>query len=389
MGFNYRKSFKLAPGVRMTVSKSGIGYSVGGKGVRVTKRARGGVQTTVHVPGTGLSYTTSSSTSASTRKRSKPLPADAASKKAQRRDKAAVTSQPLNGGPAIIAAPVPTAGKPRWSWRRTNSNTPHTEGQAGMPQPTPQENRAPLASREVGQSYVVQPDFAPPRSSRNFRVAGLWYYVVLIGTAGVFAWVPFLHAAIKLKTVRARWLALTFGGLDVLMFVLLAVTPQDSQGHVIAGPISTVGGLLAIGTIILGCIMMAPLRRKVFEGVRTEAGDAQAIADPAIKAALAARARREEARKLAAEDPLLARELRIGRPDIAREYDDGGLVDVNSAPAHVIAEVCGIPADAAAKIVNERDRQGGQFSNVDEIFIMTDMPVSQWDRVRDRAIALG
>lgn len=43
MGLRYRKSFKVAPGVR------------------VTERARGGVSTTVGVPGTGLSYTTSSS----------------------------------------------------------------------------------------------------------------------------------------------------------------------------------------------------------------------------------------------------------------------------------------------------------------------------------------
>jgi hypothetical protein len=87
MGFSYRKSFKLAPGVRMTVSKSGLGYSVGGKGVRVTKRVRGGVQTTLHVPGTGLGYTTTSS--ASTRKQSKPQPADTPPK---RRD--AATSPP-------------------------------------------------------------------------------------------------------------------------------------------------------------------------------------------------------------------------------------------------------------------------------------------------------
>ena len=56
MGMRYRKSFKIAPGVRMTVSRGGIGYSVGGKGIRVTKRADGRIQTTVGLPGTGLSY---------------------------------------------------------------------------------------------------------------------------------------------------------------------------------------------------------------------------------------------------------------------------------------------------------------------------------------------
>jgi tetratricopeptide (TPR) repeat protein len=56
MGFRFSKSIKLAPGVRMTVSKRGVGYSVGGKGYRVTKRAGGGLSQTVSLPGTGLAY---------------------------------------------------------------------------------------------------------------------------------------------------------------------------------------------------------------------------------------------------------------------------------------------------------------------------------------------
>ncbi|MGV9990639.1 DUF4236 domain-containing protein [Streptomyces sp. NPDC003374] len=57
MGFSYRKSFKAGP-FRVTASKSGISYSAGVKGVRVTKRANGRVQTTLSAPGTGLRYTT-------------------------------------------------------------------------------------------------------------------------------------------------------------------------------------------------------------------------------------------------------------------------------------------------------------------------------------------
>ena len=59
MGFRMRKSIKLMPGVRMTFSKSGIGYSAGVKGYRVTKRADGRVQRTVSAPGTGLSHVSS------------------------------------------------------------------------------------------------------------------------------------------------------------------------------------------------------------------------------------------------------------------------------------------------------------------------------------------
>lgn len=56
MGFRFRKSVNLGP-LRINLSKSGVGYSVGTKGFRVTKRADGGVQSTASIPGTGLSYT--------------------------------------------------------------------------------------------------------------------------------------------------------------------------------------------------------------------------------------------------------------------------------------------------------------------------------------------
>ncbi|MFG2792596.1 DUF4236 domain-containing protein [Streptomyces sp. NPDC048419] len=56
MGFSYRKTFKAGP-IRITASKSGVSYSAGVKGARVTRRADGKVQTTLSVPGTGLRYT--------------------------------------------------------------------------------------------------------------------------------------------------------------------------------------------------------------------------------------------------------------------------------------------------------------------------------------------
>lgn len=56
MGFNFRKSFKIAPGIRLNVGKKGISsLSVGGKGARVSVGKKG-VRTTVGIPGSGLSY---------------------------------------------------------------------------------------------------------------------------------------------------------------------------------------------------------------------------------------------------------------------------------------------------------------------------------------------
>lgn len=59
MGVRFRKSIKAGP-VRVNFSKSGVGYSVGGKGFRVTKKANGGVRTTTSIPGTGISYVSDS-----------------------------------------------------------------------------------------------------------------------------------------------------------------------------------------------------------------------------------------------------------------------------------------------------------------------------------------
>jgi len=56
MGFRYRKSINLGGGFRINLSKSGVGYSIGGKGYRVTRTAKGTTRRTYSIPGTGISY---------------------------------------------------------------------------------------------------------------------------------------------------------------------------------------------------------------------------------------------------------------------------------------------------------------------------------------------
>jgi hypothetical protein len=56
MGFRFRRSVKLAPGVRLNISKSGPSVSFGRRGARVTV-GKDRITKTVGIPGTGLSYT--------------------------------------------------------------------------------------------------------------------------------------------------------------------------------------------------------------------------------------------------------------------------------------------------------------------------------------------
>jgi len=55
MGFYYRKSVNLGP-FRVNIGKSGLGYSVGGRGFRVGKSSRGRKYTSFSIPGTGVGY---------------------------------------------------------------------------------------------------------------------------------------------------------------------------------------------------------------------------------------------------------------------------------------------------------------------------------------------
>lgn len=60
MGFRYRKSINLGGGFRINLSKSGVGYSWGVPGYRVTRTANGQTRKTYSIPGTGLSFTENS-----------------------------------------------------------------------------------------------------------------------------------------------------------------------------------------------------------------------------------------------------------------------------------------------------------------------------------------
>ncbi len=60
MGFRFRRSLSIIPGLKLNLSKSGISTSMGGRGAFINFSRRG-IRTTLGLPGTGLSYSTLSS----------------------------------------------------------------------------------------------------------------------------------------------------------------------------------------------------------------------------------------------------------------------------------------------------------------------------------------
>ena len=58
MGFRFQRRIRIVPGVRLNLSKSGIGASVGRTGLRLGMDAKRRKYLSLGMPGTGLSYRT-------------------------------------------------------------------------------------------------------------------------------------------------------------------------------------------------------------------------------------------------------------------------------------------------------------------------------------------
>ncbi len=219
------------------------------------------------------------------------------------------------------------------------------------------------------------------RNPLQWFAHGGWYFFVVVLSFGILSPIPFAHAAARLRN-PLHWLTPVVY-IAAVVFAFASTRPNDP---------SSPGAWIAMTVLLVSVVHLIWLRRQVWPvGGAAPARSRPAVAepatvDPAVAAALAARDRRAGARKIVANDPLLARELKIGRPDLRRDYDDGGLVDLNWAPAAAIADICGIDPGLAGRVVEART--ASPFTQVDDVFAYVDMPVGLWDRVRDRAVVV-
>lgn len=196
---------------------------------------------------------------------------------------------------------------------------------------------------------------------------------------------PLAHAAARTRRPGHVGAVIASLLLIISTFVFVGVADRAPDGST-TGVFATLSSIGILTLFLGGLAALIVIRHQVF-GPRVRAtGWDRPMPDPAIAAALAARDRRAEARRLAVQDPLLAHELRLGRPDLPRTYDDGGLVDLNTAPAHVIARTCGIEPEHAERIV--ACRSAGRFAAVDDVLVWADLPYEVWDFVRDRGVVL-
>jgi DNA uptake protein ComE-like DNA-binding protein len=97
-------------------------------------------------------------------------------------------------------------------------------------------------------------------------------------------------------------------------------------------------------------------------------------------------AQREKALKLAREDPQLALEAGVGRPDLPGAYD-GGLVDLNHAPVGVISCLPTFDKELAGRVVAARELVGG-FASLEDLGTVLDLPGDQVEDLRHHVVFL-
>jgi DNA uptake protein ComE-like DNA-binding protein len=218
--------------------------------------------------------------------------------------------------------------------------------------------------------HVVTP-LNPPKRRSWPAIAASWLLVAApLVSLGALTGPAFAFAAVRM---RSRWVGLSAG-----IYVALAVTMATTAGAADGSPAdATFGAALAVNT--LGAATHALIiRGRVARG--HEAPPPQP--DPIVARAIAQRDRRRQARTILANDPQLALELGIGRPDLPRQYDDGGLVDVNHVPAELLAGLPGMTTQLAERIMAARGRPLG-LSSVEDLVVYAGIPPDVVEPLRD------
>jgi hypothetical protein len=207
----------------------------------------------------------------------------------------------------------------------------------------------------------------------------LWWFLIPLLTFGMATFAVVGYAGWRL---RSRWHPAAAVGYFLLFlgfFVGVQFTEFGQPGvvDVIVAPLFLVNWL--VGSAHAGWLEAQLKSRRC-------AVEPSSSADPAVVAAQQRLARRGTARALLTSNPALAAELGIGRPDLGRQYDDGGLVDINHVPAEVIAGQLGIPFSVAEEIVAQRRRIGGFYCPDDLVVYCEAVTPQEVAVVRDRLL---
>jgi Helix-hairpin-helix motif len=205
-------------------------------------------------------------------------------------------------------------------------------------------------------------------SGKDVAHRSRWPYISLI-PIGFGAWAP-IYAGVKAR--EPKWVAL--GALWTAMIVV-ALILSSGHGH---GEDGLVGALAIIAWV--GGIATSFSIRGAYE---------QQMGSPMLRAAEVGEQRlrdREQAQRIARDNPALAREMGIGRPDVAGAAD-AGLVDVNNASVTALLTLTGVDGDVATEIVEAREKVHG-FASLEDMGAALDLDGNLVDGLRGAVVFL-
>ena len=104
-------------------------------------------------------------------------------------------------------------------------------------------------------SLGERPSAAAPRPS---AWAGSWYFPVTVLSLGLLAWVPFLDAARRLRTRKARALAVGYAVAAGVLAVLLSTTPADTADMTAAD--NAIG---VVADVLIPCLIISALLAQI------------------------------------------------------------------------------------------------------------------------------
>ncbi len=207
----------------------------------------------------------------------------------------------------------------------------------------------------------------------------LWWFLLPLLTLGMATFAVVGYAGSRLHSRWHRAAAVGYFLLFTGYFVGAQFADPGQSGVVDAIIVSQFLINWLVGSAHT-CWLEAQLKSRKSSAERTSSED------PTVLAAQQRLARRQRARALLTNNPALAAELLIGRPDLGGHYDDGGLVDINHVPAEVIAQELRIPLPVAVEIVEQRSRIGGFQSTDDLVVYCETITPNQVSVVRDRLL---
>jgi hypothetical protein len=216
---------------------------------------------------------------------------------------------------------------------------------------------------------------APPPA----RSDGLVWALVPLLTAGFGAPASFLYAALRRRSAALGGAAALYGAGVVggCAGVVSGVVSGDASAAV-------AGLLVFVLTWTLSTVHALVARPRLYPPTSARAEMNQR----AVAMARHRRALREAARTVVRDDPILARELRIGRPDLLpRAFEDGGLIDVNHVPPEVLSRLPGLTYAMVDRIIRFRSESGG-FVSVEELVVQCDLPPSVVSDIAEYALFL-